>query len=318
MGACTRRISADSIGTKATSLGTDRSVPAAWCMPSPRARLTHIKPLVWSKGSRLRLGRLVVLSVWSSGVSGAATVGQTDIRGSGRHDWDPSGAASSRVAGHPMRVPHRGFGGSPCGRTHPLLRAERLAGFQAVRSGCSVALAPDEAGELARAGDDDLLLGFAAAGHPLPALVEPLLAAPAALNHDGVLAALAAREFVADLRPTPCVPGRLDQQPADVAVADLGDRALPSLLTAGGVRGHQADERHELLGGGEAVEVADLGHQCGRCHRFHPRQTTQPNDQPTPRLLLPGLADRTLQLPDPPVDEADPMPRPAQGDPLGR
>src|SRR5881409_1614596 len=92
---------------------------------------------------------------------------------------------------------------------------------------------PDEAGELAGAGDDDLLLGFAAAGHPLPALVEPLLAAPGAFGHDRVLAALAAREFVADLRPAPCVPGRLDQQPADVAVADLGDRALPSLLTAG-------------------------------------------------------------------------------------
>src|SRR5437870_12273523 len=45
MGACTRRISADSIGTKATSLATDRSVPAAWCMPSPQACLTHLKPL---------------------------------------------------------------------------------------------------------------------------------------------------------------------------------------------------------------------------------------------------------------------------------
>src|SRR5438128_6935443 len=45
MGACTRRISAGSIGTKATSLATDRSVPAAWCMPSPQAGPTHIKPL---------------------------------------------------------------------------------------------------------------------------------------------------------------------------------------------------------------------------------------------------------------------------------
>src|SRR2546430_12569713 len=101
MGACTRRISADSIGTKATSLGTDRSVPAAWCMPSPQACLTHLKPLIWSKGSRVRLGRLVVLSVWSSGVSGAATVDQTDIRGAGRHDWEPSGAASVWGRGSP-------------------------------------------------------------------------------------------------------------------------------------------------------------------------------------------------------------------------
>src|SRR5438094_4090559 len=77
---------------------------------------------------------------------------------------------------------------------------------------------PDEAGELAGAGDDDLLLWLAAAGHPLPALVEPLLAAPGTLDNHCVLAALAARELVADLRPLPRVPGRLDQQPTDVCV----------------------------------------------------------------------------------------------------
>src|SRR5207245_10890874 len=89
---------------------------------------------------------------------------------------------------------------------------------------------PDEAGELARAGHDDLLLRLAAAGHPLPALVEALLAAPGAFDHDGVLATLAAGEVVADLRPPTCMPGRLDQQPTDVAVADFRDRALPALL----------------------------------------------------------------------------------------
>src|SRR6266516_6911606 len=98
---------------------------------------------------------------------------------------------------------------------------------------------PDEVGELAGAGDDDFLLRFAAAGHPLPALVEALLAAPGALNDDGVLAALAAGELVADRRPAARVPGRLDQQPADMAVADLGDRSLPPLLARGALRGHQ-------------------------------------------------------------------------------
>jgi hypothetical protein len=48
----------------------------------------------------------------------------------------------------------------------------------------------DEAGELARAGNDDLLMRFAAAGHPQPACVKALLAAPGALNDDCVLAAL--------------------------------------------------------------------------------------------------------------------------------
>src|SRR5438094_4134557 len=89
---------------------------------------------------------------------------------------------------------------------------------------------PDEAGELAGAGDDDLLVWFAAAGHSLPALVEALLATPGAFDHERVLAALAAGELVADLRVSPCVPGRLDQQPPDVTVADLGDRSLSALL----------------------------------------------------------------------------------------
>src|SRR6266487_3577553 len=69
---------------------------------------------------------------------------------------------------------------------------------------------PDEAGELARAGDDDLLLRFAAAGHPLPTGVEALLAVPGALDDGRVLAALAAGELVADGWPPSGVPGRFD------------------------------------------------------------------------------------------------------------
>jgi hypothetical protein len=47
----------------------------------------------------------------------------------------------SKVAGHPTRVPHRAFEGSPCGRAHPLLGVERLVDDQVLRSGCSVAIA---------------------------------------------------------------------------------------------------------------------------------------------------------------------------------
>ena len=97
---------------------------------------------------------------------------------------------------------------------------------------------PGEAGELARAGDDDLLLRFAAAGHPLPALVEALLAAPGALNDDGVLAALAAGELVADRRPAARVPGRLDQQ-------SRSSRGLCVAHATGLLSGLQL--RHELL-----------------------------------------------------------------------
>ena len=146
----------------------------------------------------------------------------------------------SKVAGHPVRVPHRACEGSPCGWAHPLLETERLGSGRLGGSeglvGCD---RPDEAGEFAGAGDDDLLLRFAAAGHPLPALVEALLAAPGAFDHEGVLAALAAGELVADPRVPARVPGRLDQQSAHVAVADLGYRALPALLAGGALRGHE-------------------------------------------------------------------------------
>ena len=67
-------------------------------------------------------------------------------------------------------------------------------------------------GELAGAGDDDLLVGLAAAGHPAPAAMQPLLTAPCALENLRVLAALAARELRTDRRTATSVPRRLDEQ----------------------------------------------------------------------------------------------------------
>jgi hypothetical protein len=49
----------------------------------------------------------------------------------------------SKVAGHRRAVPHRAREGSPCGRTHPLLKVERLnrCDGQVLLSGWSVAIA---------------------------------------------------------------------------------------------------------------------------------------------------------------------------------
>src|SRR5438067_10617914 len=60
----------------------------------------------------------------------------------------------SRVAGHRRAAPHRACEGSPCGRAHPLLEAERLA-FSVRAEWLVCCDRPDEAGELACAGDDD-------------------------------------------------------------------------------------------------------------------------------------------------------------------
>ena len=59
---------------------------------------------------------------------------------------------------------------------------------------------PHEPGELARAGDDDLLGGLAAGRHPLPASIQALLTAPGTLDGDDVLAYLATAKLVADGR----------------------------------------------------------------------------------------------------------------------
>src|ERR1700677_4369158 len=69
---------------------------------------------------------------------------------------------------------------------------------------------PHEPSELACACNDDLLAGLAAAGHPLPAAVKALLAAPRALENLWVLAAVAAPKLVADGRASSSVPRRLD------------------------------------------------------------------------------------------------------------
>src|SRR4051794_41824893 len=121
----------------------------------------------------------------------------------------------SRVAGRRRGpVPHRRSEGPPCGRAHS---AAPAASFRRSALGAERLLGgdrPDEAGELAGAGDDDLLLRLAAAGHPLPACVQPLLAAPGALDHGGGLAALAAGGPLADLRPPARGPGRPGPPPA--------------------------------------------------------------------------------------------------------
>ena len=64
----------------------------------------------------------------------------------------------------------------------------------------------------------------------LPDVVEALLGLPGDRDRLGGLVFLAALERGALAGRAAVVPGRLDEQPAGVAGAGLGDRALPSLL----------------------------------------------------------------------------------------
>jgi hypothetical protein len=58
------------------------------------------------------------------------------------------------------------------------------------------------------------------------------------------------------------VPGGLDQQPAGVAVAGLGDGAAAILLTRGVLAGDETQEGHQASGRVEAEEVVELGDQA--------------------------------------------------------
>ena len=113
--------------------------------------------------------------------------------------------------------------------------------------------------------------------------MQPLLAAPGALDDHSLLAALTAGELVADLGTAARVPSRLNEQATHVAVADLGDRTLLAVLAGGMLRGDEPDEGHELLRGAEAAEIADLGRE-GECARgVDAAQAAQAANQLTPR-----------------------------------
>jgi hypothetical protein len=126
-----------------------------------------------------------------------------------------------RMTGIRRELPRSSVAGRPVGCRIGEARVLLLGGtahqptLEPVSSGCPQWLlsgdCPHEPGELAGARDDDLLVRLAAAAHPLPPSMQSLLAAPRALEDLRVLAALAARELIADRRAATPVPGRLDE-----------------------------------------------------------------------------------------------------------
>src|SRR5688572_22812073 len=104
---------------------------------------------------------------------------------------------------------------------------------------------PAEPGEFAGGGDGDDRAALGALLESLPGAVQALLRAPGDRDRVGGLAVLAVAQRAADGGPLAVVPGGLDQQPAGVARAGLGDRAEASLLAAGVLRRHQPDVVHQ-------------------------------------------------------------------------
>ena len=134
---------------------------------------------------------------------------------------------------------------------------------------------PDEAGELA--GDRGRHLGQRLAGgaHPAEALAEPDLGLPA----DGAdlrrqaLAAIQEAALLPGL--VPVAPSGLDQDRARLGVAGPGDPAAAGTVAAGMLARDQPEPGHELLGVGEAPQVADLGDEHRRGHQPQAAQGLQ-------------------------------------------
>src|SRR5487761_2069622 len=115
---------------------------------------------------------------------------------------------------------------------------------------------PQETHELARDSDDRDSGAFAVVGQMSVAAVQPNLGFPGA--RVGLGSAVGSAGLVS-VRPR-----GLDQQPAGVLVAGLGD--VPAMaLGAGGVfAGHDPQPRAQLTGMAKASEVADLGDEPER------------------------------------------------------
>ena len=128
-------------------------------------------------------------------------------------------------------------------------------------------------GEFARDSDDDDRARLASGLECVPALVQPPSAALSLRLHSERLAVSSALKRDASTRRRALVPGGLDQQPAYVAVAGFGDRALAAPLPARVFAWGEPEERAERLGP-EPVPVAEFDRQRERRSVETPRRQT--------------------------------------------
>jgi hypothetical protein len=114
-------------------------------------------------------------------------------------------------------------------------------------------------------------------GQPRPrAARQALLGRPRPGHHLGIKALLAAAELRADPGVVLVGPGRLDQLPAQVRVAGLGEPATVDSVATGMLAWDQAAEPHEGVGGREPAPVGHLGGQGERAQPGHAPVGGQP------------------------------------------
>ena len=154
---------------------------------------------------------------------------------------------------------------------------------------------PAVGGQLAGDGDGDDAVLLAARGlQQSPAGVQPALGAPGGVDGAGALPALAALEGHPDRGVVAVVVGGLDEQPAGVGGAGLGDGALAALVARGALGGHQPEVGRQRVWVLEALKLADLGAQAQRRERVDAAHAAQPGDRLRPGRVLGDVCQLVL------------------------
>src|SRR5688572_4478995 len=118
---------------------------------------------------------------------------------------------------------------------------------------------PEEAGEFARDGGDDVLFGFAARRQAPVASVQPMLCVPGLLDDGRGRPALTETESPSEKGVMPVLPRGLDQYPPQMRIPRFRDSATGLFGPTGILRRDQAGKRHDAGGGGEAPGIAQFG-----------------------------------------------------------
>jgi len=143
---------------------------------------------------------------------------------------------------------------------------------------------PEEAGEFARDGGDDVLFGFAARGQVPVASVQPMLRLPGALDDDRGCPLLTEPERPSQKGMMSVVPGGFDQDPPQMRISCFRDPAAGLFGSTGILRWDQAGKGHHSGGGGEAPRVAQFGRdrECGEI--VNAAEAAEPFDAGAERL----------------------------------
>jgi hypothetical protein len=138
---------------------------------------------------------------------------------------------------------------------------------------------PDESGQFPRHGDggDPFRFSSSEQFHELP--VEAQFGLPGGFDHLGWLPLAPDEDGLGCSRGKPLVmPRRFDQDAPDVGVPGLRDASAPFSPSARALSWHHPDERHQLPGRPEAVEVDDFGDDRHGGDGVHAAQCAQSGD----------------------------------------